>query len=192
MKPQEKTFKLKLSSWQQRIVQDFTEAGTLFDTAIIESGVIQCPASYKIPVEGISRRDWVLYLTDRQMEIVQEEFGLKTPVSGINVTAGLIEKGAIVFEQGVFELKLEPWQQRIVQDFTEVRTLVDTVIIKPGVIQCPASYKIPVEGISRRDWVLYLTDRQMEIVQKEFGLKTPVSGINVTAGLIEKGEVLFQ
>lgn len=94
-------------------------------------------------------------------------------------------------EEKSFKLNLASWQSRMVEDFTDIDELIDVVIIKPGVIKCPASYKIPLEGISRRDWVLYLTDEQMKIVQKEFDLPTPVSGINITEGLIEKGDVTF-
>jgi len=69
-----------------------------------------------------------------------------------------------------FRLDLEAWQSRMIQDFLHYEKPVEAVTIKPGVIQCPASYKIPVDGLSWRDWVLYLTDKQMEIVQKQFAL----------------------
>ena len=91
-----------------------------------------------------------------------------------------------------FMLDLVPWQSRMAKDFLNLKTPIKVVIINPGVIQCPASYKIPAEGLSRRDWVLYLTDEQMKIVQKQFNLRSPISGINITGGQIKKGEVVFR
>ena len=91
-----------------------------------------------------------------------------------------------------FTLNLVPWQSRIAKDFLDLEIYVDAVEINPGVIKCPASYKIPAEGLSRRDWVLYLTEEQMEMVQKEFDLREPVSGINITEGQIKRGEVVFR
>jgi hypothetical protein len=92
-----------------------------------------------------------------------------------------------------FTLYLAPWQIRMAHDFlpSDVKQLV-SVKIKPGVIRCPASYKIPDRGLSRHDWVLYLTDEQMIIVHERFNLKTPISGINVTPDLIEKGSITFR
>jgi hypothetical protein len=192
MKSQEKTFTLNLVPWQSRIAKDFLELEIYVDAVEINPGVIKCPASYKIPAEGLSRRDWVLYLTDEQMEIVQKEFGLKEPVSGINITEGQINKGEVVFREKRFALNLAPWQSRMIKDFIDTDKYIEIVEIKPGVIYCPASYKIPAEGLSRRDWVLYLIDEQMEIVQKAFDLKEPVSGINITEGQIKRGDVVFR
>jgi hypothetical protein len=91
-----------------------------------------------------------------------------------------------------FTLFLAPWQTRIVNDFLSGRIKkIEKVLINPGVIRCPASYKIPVEGISKRDWVLYLTDEQMGIVKEKFNLKTAVTGINITEALIKNKNVVF-
>lgn len=192
MNSQEKTFTLNLVPWQSRIAKDFLDLEIYVDAVEINPGVIKCPASYKIPAEGLSKRDWVLYLTDEQMKIVQEVFGLKEPVSGINITEGQIKKGEVVFRERRFALNLAPWQSRMTKDFLNTDKYIEIVEIKPGVIYCPASYKIPVAGLSRRDWVLYLTDEQMKIVQKEFDLREPVSGINITEGQIKRGEVVFR
>jgi hypothetical protein len=192
MKDKRESFKLVLASWQSRMVQDFLNYEKPVESVTINPGVIQCPASYKIPVDGLSWRDWVLYLTNEQMEIVQKHFRLDTPITGINITDSLIKKGEITFEMVTsFKLELDSWQSRIVQDFLNLERSVDVMTIKPGVIQCPASYKIPVKGLSRRDWVLHLTDNQMDIVQKQFGLKLPISAINITDRLIDKGEIAF-
>lgn len=192
MKSTEKLFTLNLVPWQSRLAKDFLDLEIYVDAVEINPGVIKCPASYKIPAEGLSRRDWVLYLTDEQMKIVQKEFGLKEPVSGINITEGQIKKGEVVFRERRFSLNLAPWQTRMVKDFLNTDKYVEVIEIKPGVIYCPASYKIPVDGLSRRDWVLYLTGEQMKIVQKEFDLREPVSGINITEGQIRRSEVVFR
>lgn len=90
-----------------------------------------------------------------------------------------------------FTLYLANWQSRMVKDFLTSRK-VSRIIVKPGVIQCPASYKIPANGISKRDWVLYLTDEQMVIIKEKFKLKTDVSGINITEELIKLKSVAFK
>lgn len=192
MSTMEKTFTLNLVPWQSRLVKDFTDLDYYVDAIEINPGVIKCPASYKIPPEGLSRCDWVLYLTDEQMKEVQKEFGLKEPVSGINITEGQIKRGDVAFRERSFSLELAPWQSRMVEDFLGTSKFVEKVEIKPGVIYCPASYKIPVEGLSRRDWVLYLTDEQMDIVQKQFDLREQVSGINITEGQLRRREVVFR
>lgn len=192
MSTRRNAFTLNLVPWQSRLAKDFLDLNYYVDAVVINPGVIECPASYKIPPDGLSRRDWVLYLTDEQMKIVQQEFDLKEPVSGINITDKQIEKGDVVFQERKFSLKLEAWQTRMAQDFLGTTKFVGTVEIKPGIIYCPASYKIPAEGLSRRDWVLYLTDEQMKIVQKEFDLREAVSGINITEAQIRKSEVVIR
>jgi len=193
MKNRIESFELVLDSWQSRMAQDFLDFERPVVSVTIKPGVIQCPASYKIPVEGLSWRDWVLYLTNEQMEIVQKHFGLDKPITGINITDSLIKKGEIIFQMATsFKLELDSWQSRIVQDFLNLKSSVDVMTIKPGVIQCPASYKIPVMGLSRRDWILHLTDNQMVTIQKYFGLNLPISSINITDNLVEKGEIAFQ
>ena len=91
-----------------------------------------------------------------------------------------------------FKLFLAPWQVRMIKDFLpRVTRKIEKIVIKPGVIRCPASYKIPVDGLRRGDWVLYLTDEQMVIIKEKFQLKTPVSGINITEELIKNRSVAF-
>jgi len=89
-----------------------------------------------------------------------------------------------------FTLYLAPWQVRLAKDFLTIRQITK-VVIKPGVIKCPASYKIPIEGLSRRDWVLYLTDEQMTIVKEQFKLRTAISGININQTLLQNKSVVF-
>ncbi|MEN6375387.1 MAG: hypothetical protein ABFD75_11495 [Smithella sp.] len=92
------SFTLYLSPWQVRLAKDFLpRVVKKFSKIKIEPGVITCPASYKIPVDGLSKRDWVLYLTDEQIAIVQEKFNLKTKISGINITEALIKSKAVAF-----------------------------------------------------------------------------------------------
>jgi hypothetical protein len=192
MSTRRNAFTLNLVPWQSRLAKDFLDLNYYVDAVVINPGVIECPASYKIPPDGLSRRDWVLYLTDEQMKIVQQEFDLKEPVSGINITDKQIKKGDVAFQERKFSLKLEAWQARMAQDFLGTTKFVEMVEIKPGVIYCPASYKIPVEGLSRRDWVLYLTDEQMKIVQKAFDLRETVSGINITEAQIRRSDIVFR
>lgn len=89
-----------------------------------------------------------------------------------------------------FTLFLAPWQIRMAKDFLPLKRIT-RITLKPGVITCPASYKIPPEGLSRRDWVLYLTDEQLAIVKERMSLKTAVSGINITPQLIKSGAITF-
>jgi hypothetical protein len=89
-----------------------------------------------------------------------------------------------------FTLFLAPWQIRMAKDFLPLKRIT-RVTFKPGVIVCPASYKVPVDGLSRRDWILYLTDEQVTIVKERFGLKTALSGVNITAPQIKSGAVVF-
>jgi hypothetical protein len=183
---------LKLSSWQSRIAKDFLGLDRLVDSVTIDIGVIKCPASYKIPFRGLSRWDWILYLTDEQLKIIQEKFKLKAPISGINITQDQLEKGEVVFHEKSFKLDLHSWQKRIVQNFIGDNIKATQVIIKPGAIYCPASYKIPVNGLSKKDWVLYLDDDQLQVVKEEFNLASEVSGIIITEGLLERQEIVFQ
>lgn len=88
---------LKLDGWQTRIIHDFLDVEKKFNVVEIDFGVIKCPASYKVPYEGLSRRDWILYLTDVQMRDVQKHLNLQTPISGINITDGLIKDQSVVF-----------------------------------------------------------------------------------------------
>ena len=134
MASREKTFTLKLVPWQSRIAKDFLDLEYYIDAVEINPGVIKCPASYKIPPEGLSKRDWVLYLTGEQMETVQEVFGLKEPISGINITEGQIKRGDVVFREKRFALKLAPWQTRLTRDFLDTDKYIEMVEINPGVI----------------------------------------------------------
>jgi hypothetical protein len=92
------TFSLSLASWQVRMANDFLP-GKLkkLDKVIFQPGVIHCPNSYLIPEFGLSKRDWVLYLTDEQIGIVKKQFKLKTPIHGINITENLLKNKAVVF-----------------------------------------------------------------------------------------------
>ncbi len=93
-------------------------------------------------------------------------------------------------KNGSFTMYLAPWQTRMAKDFLE--KAFSRVILVPGTITCPASYKIPFRGLAKGDWVLYLTDEQIKIVKDKFKLKTPVTAINVNKELLENGSVTFR
>ncbi len=95
-------------------------------------------------------------------------------------------------------LYLTSWQKRMVRDFVTASPGAKVkirdwtrIIVGPGPIKCPASYKIPFHGIRKGDWYLYLTDEQMVQVKEALKLKTAVTGINITDSLIEKKVVGF-
>jgi hypothetical protein len=96
---------LYLAPWQKRMIKDFMPAAyfkgkRLSDITklIISKGVVKCPASYKIPPEGIRRGDWVMHLTDEQMVVVKEQFGVRTPITSLNIDPGFLKSGAIQFK----------------------------------------------------------------------------------------------
>ena len=95
---------LYLASWQERMVKDFVDKAQFpkLDLSKVEKVIIVnphkgCLASYKMPDQGMRKRDWVLYLTDEQMRIVKERFSLRTPVTAINVTEDGVAKGMVAF-----------------------------------------------------------------------------------------------
>ncbi len=92
-----------------------------------------------------------------------------------------------------FTLFLAPWQSRMVKDFLNLKKRkIDRVIIKPGIVKCPMSYKIPFKGLSTGDWILYLTDEQMSIAKERFKLKMDVPSINITDDLMKNGSIAFK
>jgi hypothetical protein len=92
-----------------------------------------------------------------------------------------------------FTLFLAPWQIRMINDFLPGKLKkIEKVIIKPGIIYCPVSYKIPDMGLSRRDWILYLTDEQIRIVKDQFNSRTAITSINITEELIKNKSVVFK
>ncbi|MCX6243437.1 MAG: hypothetical protein NTU98_01925 [Bacteroidetes bacterium] len=116
MAAKEESVTLYLAEWQKRMLLDFYRKPALKSSSTGGGGggikdipprrisrikfykhEVRCPASYKIPVDGIRKGDLVLYLTDEQMAIVQDNLGLKTKVTGINITDELIKKGNIQF-----------------------------------------------------------------------------------------------
>lgn len=95
-------------------------------------------------------------------------------------------------------LYLAPWQKRMVKDLMPPSALrgksirdITKVMIKNPRIKCPASYKIPIEGIRRGDWVMYLTDEQMVMVKEYLNLKTTISSINISPQFVKSGEIVF-
>ncbi len=95
---------LYLASWQKRMLKDFMPASYFtkvplkdISRILITRAVVKCPQSYKIPAQGIRRGDWVMHLTDEQMLILKEQFGIRTPISSINIDPGLLDSGAVQF-----------------------------------------------------------------------------------------------
>ena len=91
-------------------------------------------------------------------------------------------------------LYLEGWQKRMLKDFARIKGVgrITTMMIKPGKGACPASYKIPVSGMKKDDWLIYLTDAQMLEVKAQLGLRTPISSININKEAIEAGSIAFR
>jgi len=95
---------LYLTSWQKRMVKDFMPASffkerSLRDLSkmIFSKGIVKCPASYKIPPEGIRRGDWVMHLTDEQITMVKDQFDVRARITSLNIDPMSIKKGAIKF-----------------------------------------------------------------------------------------------
>lgn len=99
MAPVRASISFKLTPWQARMAKDFmsTRLEKLERVSIIAILDKKHWVTYRVPVEGISRNSWLLYLTDLQISRVQEKFGIKTAISAINVTEELIKEGKIVF-----------------------------------------------------------------------------------------------
>ena len=96
-------------------------------------------------------------------------------------------------------LYLASWQKRMIRDFMPSSSYkkksikdIDKLVIKPGLIQCLASYKIPQIGAQKGDWVLYLTDEQMTIVRQSIGSRIAIPAINITTDLVKKGNIAFR
>lgn len=98
-------------------------------------------------------------------------------------------------------LYLAGWQKRMIRDFVNPKFFkrfrvplarVTKIIIKPGMVYCPASYKIPIDGIRKFEWVLYLTDEQINHVRQEMKITKPISSINITEKSLMNGMVAFK
>ncbi len=92
-------------------------------------------------------------------------------------------------------LYLEPWQKNMVADFATLKRknvtklVVDITKIKLG--GCLRSYLIPVEGMRKGDWLLYLTDSQSMRLKEELKLRTAVPSLNVTEAAVKGGAIAF-
>lgn len=93
---------------------------------------------------------------------------------------------------------LAPWQKRIMVDFLSkdqlkkfAITKVTRIVIKNPKDLCLMSYKIMASGMRRDDWLLYLTDEQMNIVKQELGLRVAISSINITGPDLARGAIRF-
>lgn len=95
--------------------------------------------------------------------------------------------------EAVATLYLESWQKRMLKDFSGIRDVdkISKIIVKPGKGGCPSSYKIPVGGMRKDDWLIYLTDQQALQVKEQLKLRTAISSLNITADGIRNGTVAF-
>ncbi len=101
-------------------------------------------------------------------------------------------------EKQPLKLYLAGWQKRMLADYMPGPSCrgirikdINAVILKPGAVRCPASYKIPPEGIRKGDWVMHLTDEQMNIAAKYLGGRIRVSSFNISPDFLNSGEISF-
>ncbi|OGO19423.1 MAG: hypothetical protein A2Z15_06190 [Chloroflexi bacterium RBG_16_50_11] len=103
MPPIKEAIALKLTTWQKRMVKDFMPgtyrgiALTKISEIFVKIGTIKCPASYKIPPEGIRKGNWVLYLSDAQIKTIMDGFKSRIAIDSINISPDFIRSGDIVF-----------------------------------------------------------------------------------------------
>ncbi len=108
MEKREKTkvCKIYLTGWQKRMIWEFMseKEKEIFRLRNeppfmmkLEYREPDCPASYKIPPEGMRIGDYVVFLSDAQIAQVQEELQLKAPISEINVSEMAIKAGNVQF-----------------------------------------------------------------------------------------------
>ena len=95
-------------------------------------------------------------------------------------------------------LFLAPWQKRMMKDFMSREQLkkikfsrVTQMRLRNFDIRCPMSYKIPAEGIRRGDWIIYLTDEQINIFRSKMNLRVPITSLNITDKTLENGSISF-
>ncbi len=102
-------------------------------------------------------------------------------------------------EKEPLTLYLAGWQKRMLADFmpgTSYQGIrykdVSAIRFKPGVMKCPTSYKIPVEGLRPGEWVFYLTDEQMAQAAKYLGGRIKASSFNISPALLKSGEIALE
>jgi hypothetical protein len=98
-------------------------------------------------------------------------------------------------------LYLAGWQKRMIKDFVKPQFFkkfrvplarVTKMNFKPGLVYCPASYKIPFDGIGKLEWVLYLTDEQIHYLRQEMKITKLISSVNITEQFLKDGTVTFK
>jgi hypothetical protein len=96
---------LYLAGWQKRMIKDFIGVSEIKVrnieklTKIIISIIDKKQwVMYRQPIEAIKAREWNLYLTDEQINIVAANTGLRTKISALNVSPEMVKSGAIVFQ----------------------------------------------------------------------------------------------
>jgi hypothetical protein len=99
MAPAKGSITLKLASWQVRMAKDYLSTRISKIESVSISSILDKRhwVTYRVPIEGISKSSWLLYLTDLQIKRIQEKYGIKTAISALNITEALIKEGTIVF-----------------------------------------------------------------------------------------------
>jgi len=99
-----KALTLYMTAWQKRIMRDFMPSSSFrgksyeaIDKMVIKPKKNKCLVSYLIPMVGIKKGDWLMYLTDEQMTMVGEFLKAKTPIPSINVKQEFLDEGIIAF-----------------------------------------------------------------------------------------------
>lgn len=99
------TLTLYLAPWQKRMMKDFLSATLLkkirlkdITKIIIRNPKMPCPKSYLTPPFVMRRDDWRLYLTDEQLNIINDKLHLRIPLTSINISKDILEHGDLIFK----------------------------------------------------------------------------------------------
>jgi hypothetical protein len=98
---EEKAITLHLAEWQKRMVMDHVKGVAQNFSKIQVSNILhkEHHLLYMPPTpENASKGAWGLYLTDEQINHVTDAMGIKTKISALNITPGMLESKAVVFK----------------------------------------------------------------------------------------------
>jgi hypothetical protein len=90
-------------------------------------------------------------------------------------------------------LYLQPWQKRMLHDFShvELKPNISKIILQIGPHRCPTSYEILPDFMKKEDWWIYLSDEQIMQVQEELDIHTAVNFVHITAENLKNQTVMF-
>ncbi len=95
-----KPITLYLTPWQKRMIKDHMKDVRLTTLNKIHFSVIDKIhwVTYRVPTfEAVKEGAWNLYLTDEQIAEVVECTGLKTKISALTITPGMVADKTIIF-----------------------------------------------------------------------------------------------